>query len=127
MSRTFKDSLEDDLAVFINPDEFAVEVTITRGEYTPTTNVPALPRTENNAYARTPDRMSLKVEQRHYQIRTADYIVNGVESLPTEGDKITETLQSGVVVTGEVKRTSDRPCFELDSSGLVLLVHTKRI
>lgn len=129
MPRTFKDTLEDDLdKVFLNTNEFAVNVSISRGDYAPTTNVPALVATkEDNASSRTTERMSLKYEERNYRIRTSTYVVNGAQTLPTEGDKIIETLQSGVTVTSEVKRTSDRPCYELDSSGIVLLVHTKRI
>jgi hypothetical protein len=46
---------------------------------------------------------------------------------PAQGDQITETLNS-VATVYEVQPIGSLPCFEwLDSSGLLLKVHTKKV
>ena len=53
--------------------------------------------------------------------------IAGTPINPRAGDRITETLE-GVAVAFEVVPLGKRPCYEwLDTSGILILVHTKKV
>lgn len=61
-----------------------------------------------------------------WTIRAANIVLNNVLREPRLGDYIRETL-NGVEVRYEVLPIGSMPCFSwLDTSGALLLVHTKR-
>lgn len=56
-----------------------------------------------------------------------DIVLRSETITPRPGDRITETL-SGVTVVYEVTPIGDAPCVEwVDTSGIMIRVHTKRI
>lgn len=62
-----------------------------------------------------------------WTFKAAELVIGGNEIEPRPGDIITEVLR-GNAVAYEVVGIGTRPCFEfLDSSGILLLVHSKRI
>lgn len=126
MSRTFEDSLASDFEnVFLNVNEFAVTVSIRRGEFT-TTGVPAIVAMKEDEVV-VADDLGTRLRKRNYRIRTSAYTINSVAVEPREGDTITETLKSGGSIVGQVLQDGSRDCFEYDSSGSILLVRTKQI
>lgn len=126
MSRTFEDSLASDFEnVFLNVNEFAVTVSIRRGEFT-TTGVPAIVAMKEDEVVGADD-LGTRLRKRNYRIRTSAYTINSVAVEPREGDTITETLKSGGSIVGQVLQDGSRDCFEYDSSGSILLVRTKQI
>lgn len=125
MTRTLGDSLDYDVEnVFLNVNEFAVEVTIARG-ISRTTSVPAMVYTVVDTTGED-EIIETIAEERTYKIRPADYMVNGTPVTPRDGDRI--ITGSGVKeLTFEVLPVPGRQCFELDAAGLMLSVHTKRV
>lgn len=64
---------------------------------------------------------------RDYLIRAADLVIGGTAIVPRSGDRVTETIR-GVSTTFEVMALGDLKEFEpLDTNGLILKVHTKKI
>lgn len=73
------------------------------------------------------DGLQTSVRYDDLTIVAADVVVSGSQVEPRDGDVLAETL-NGVVIQYEVLPLQKRPAVEwLDSSGILLLVHTKRI
>lgn len=64
---------------------------------------------------------------RDYLVRAADLVIGGTEIVPRAGDRVTETI-SGVSTTFEVMALGELKESEpLDTNGLILKIHTKKI
>lgn len=126
MSRTFSDSIEDDVEqIFLNTDEFAVTVTLTRSLLS-TAGIAAIVVNRSESIG-TEAVTETDIEERDYRIQASKYVINGSAVDPRDGDRITEVLASGVTIISEVLPLNGKRCFEPDASGTLLLVHTKRI
>lgn len=72
------------------------------------------------------DGLTTSVVVDDWTFKATDVVVNGAVIEPRDGDVITETL-NGITNEYTVLPLKDKKCFEwLDSSGLLLLIHTKR-
>lgn len=121
MSRTFRDSLESDLATFFSSDEFAREFTLSRG-VTETSGVAAV--TATRVYERVDSRGNLTAtEAVDFDLPASSYLIDGAQVTPASGDRFGDGLS-----VWEVFPVLRRQCFEaLDGDGLVIRVHTQRV
>lgn len=129
MSRTFNDSLQNDLeAVFFNTDEFASGVTIRRGTKS-TANVAAI--VAMRSYDSVPDdhsggqndQLTTAVQSIDFDIIATKYVINGVQVEPRQGDQITNAAGERFQVMPIV----NKQCFEPTADGKVLRIHTTRV
>ena len=123
MARTFKDSIEADLEnVFLNTNEFAVLVSITRSGRM-TSNVPAIMSgIDNDSLDRTFATTAVRMVD--FDIQTTAYQIDGLAVEPKNGDIITHSDGSRYQVTP----FADKQCFEpTGGGGSLLRIHTNRI
>lgn len=67
------------------------------------------------------------VESVDWLVTTAELVVQGAVITPRPGDRIHEIL-GGVLVEYEAMKLGSEPCSEwLDTSGVMTVIHTKRI
>jgi hypothetical protein len=70
---------------------------------------------------------STSVVSRDYLVHAADLVLAGSLIVPRAGDQIAETI-AGVACTFEVMPLGEKREFDpLDSDGLLLLIHTKKV
>jgi len=121
MSRTFRDSLESDLATFFSSDEFAREFTLSRG-VAETSGVAAV--TATRVYERVDSRGNLTaIEAVDFDLPASSYLIDGEQVAPAAGDRFGDGSS-----VWEVFPVLRRQCFEaLDGDGLVIRVHTQRV
>lgn len=121
MSRTFRDSLEADLAAFFFAGEFASEYTLSRGT-SETTPVAAM--TATRVYERVDSRGGVtEVESVDFDLPATSYVIGGVQVNPSAGDRFGDGTN-----VYEVFPANRRQCFEpTDGDGLVIRVHTQRV
>jgi len=105
-------------------DSAGVEVTYTRGSGSVTvTAVPALHRYE----VIDAEGFGITALSRDYLIHAADLVISGSTIAPRAGDRVTETI-GGTSTTFEVMAIGAMKEYEpLDTDGLILRVHTKKI
>ena len=73
------------------------------------------------------DGMPTAVTSFDWTFKASEVVIAGSTVLPRAGDRIVESL-NGVDTTYETMPIETRPCVEwLDSDGILLLVHTKKI
>lgn len=69
----------------------------------------------------------LELQSRDFIIASADIVLAGVETLPVDGDKITETRAGGEFVY-EVHEIGGERCYRFcDGQGVTLRIHTKEV
>lgn len=74
------------------------------------------------------DGLSTEVQSYDWTITAADLVIHGVQVTPQVGDQITETLNGTERIWEVLPVSQDKPCYEwLDTSGLLLLIHTKQV
>lgn len=122
MSRTFNDSLAQDLeSVFFNTNEFAEVVTIKRGSLS-TPGIAALSSPSYEVFNQ--DGMSIDFQARDFDIIATSYVFRGETQNPRQGDRIARADGDEFMVT----QIPGRPCFEpVGASGDTMRVHTKKI
>lgn len=123
MSRTFKDSIDADLAaVFFNTDEFAESVTISRGASS-TPGVAAIRALRSYEVADDGGVMTA-IQSHDWDVIATDYRIAAAQAAPRAGDRVTD----GESVVYEVLPIKGRQCYEpTGGDGKVWRVHTKRV
>ena len=124
MSRTFSGILETDLQqVFLNTDEFAVEVTIVRGTRR-TAGVVALVASRTYE-AISESGFATSISLTDFDLQASSYVIGGQQVSPAKGDRIIDA--SGYVHEVRAKDDSS-PWYEPIGSGNDLIrVHTQRV
>jgi len=123
MSLTFNDCLANDLAyTFLNTNEFAVSVSVTRGAAT-TTGVAAI--VAARSYDRVGDDIVVtSIQSWDFDIIATVYQISSARVDPQVGDRITDSTNA----VFEVMPIPGAQCFEpTDGDGKLIRVHTKRI
>ena len=123
MSRTFKDSLEEDLeTVFFNINEFANTFTIIRGTKR-TPNVAAI--VSSRSYSVIHDGLPLSVVSVDFDVIASAYRFDSVQVDPRDGDLFegVNGVQYEVLPTEALKQS-----FETTGpDGRVIRIHTKKV
>ena len=123
MSLTFNDCIANDLAyTFLNTNEFAVAVSVTRVAAT-TAGIAAIVATRS--YDLVGDDVTVtSVQSWDFDIIATTYKISGSQVNPQAGDRITTAAGS----LYEVMPITGKQCFEpTDGDGSLIRVHTKRI
>lgn len=123
MSLTFNDCLSNDLATtFLNVNEFAGFVTVTRGGNS-TPEVAAI--VAARSYEVIEDgSAATSVQAWDFDIIAAAYLISAVQVDPRTGDRITDASSN----VFEVLPIPGRQCFEpTGGDGLMIRIHTKRV
>lgn len=123
MSRTFNDSIEEELsAVFFDANEFAETVSIRRASLPVATGVAAMVKTRFYETVND-DGFATSVESIDFDFLESSYLVLGQAADPRSGDRITRS--NGDVY--EVLPVGSEPCFKKLGTNGQMRVHTKRI